>query len=74
MISKILNWLESKKNKQNINTSAIHAMTVSADFIGVNTQYGHFEIGDNIGISKEIQIDKYKIKIMGGIIVAIEEV
>lgn len=60
--------------KNEINASSVKAMTVNADFIAVNTNYGHYEIGNEIGITKTIQLDKYKIKIVGGIIVGIEEV
>lgn len=74
MVKKIFNLIKSKINKGEINASSIKSMTVSADFISVNTRFGHYEIGDNIGITKNIQIDKYKIKIVGGIIVDIEEV
>lgn len=60
--------------KNEVNASSVSAMTVNADFISVNTNYGHYEIGNEIGITKTIQLDKYKLKIVGGIIVGIEEV
>lgn len=60
--------------KNEINASSVKAMTVNADFISVNTELGHYEIGNEIGITKTIQLDKYKLKIVGGIIVGIEEV
>ena len=56
-----------------INGSSINGMTVGADIISVNNTGGHFEIGDEIGISKELELEKYKIKIVGGIIVGIKE-
>lgn len=61
-----------KKNNKKINTESLSAMTISADIISINTEYGHFEIGDNVGITKEIQLDKYILKIVGGIITNIE--
>jgi len=56
-----------------VNASSINGMTVGADIIGVNNKGGHFEIGDEIGISKEIELENYKIKIIGGIIVEVKE-
>lgn len=74
MFRKIFDLINPKANKGEINASSVKSMTVSADFIAVNTNYGHYEIGNEIGVTKTIQIDKYKIKIVGGIIVGIEEV
>ena len=59
--------------KNEVNASSVKAMTVSADFIAVNTNFGHYEIGNEIGITQTIKLDKYKLKIVGGIIVGIEE-
>lgn len=61
-----------RKNNKKINTESLSAMTISADIISVNTKYGHFEIGDETGVTKEIQLDKYVLKIVGGIITNIE--
>ena len=74
MFRKIFDLINPKANKGEINASSIKSMTVSADFISVNTNYGHYEIGNEIGITKIIQLDNYKIKIVGGIVVGIEEV
>lgn len=74
MFRKIFDLINPKSNKGEINASSVKSMTVSADFIAVNTNFGHYEIGNEIGVTKTIQLDKYKIKIVGGIIVGIEEV
>ena len=74
MFRKIFDLINPKANKGEINASSVKSMTVSADFIAVNTNFGHYEIGNEIGITKTIQLDKYKLKIVGGIIVGIEEV
>ena len=74
MFRKIFDLINPKANKGEINASSVKSMTVSADFIAVNTNFGHYEIGNEIGITKIIQLDKYKLKIVGGIIVGIEEV
>ena len=60
-----------KKGK--INTEEINAMTIGADIISVNNRFGHYEIGDQVGVTKELELEKYIIKIVGGIIVEVKE-
>ena len=67
----ILKNIDSKFKKEK---SKISAMTINADVVAVNTEYGHFEIADNVGITKQIQVDKYIITIMGGIITDVKEI
>lgn len=62
-----------KKDNKRINAESINSMTISADFIGINTEYGHFEIANKIGVTKELELEKYIIKIVGGIIVEVKE-
>ena len=60
-----------KKGK--INTEEINAMTIGADIISVNNRFGHYEIGNQVGVTKELELEKYIIKIVGGIIVEVKE-
>ena len=60
-----------KKGK--INAEDINAMTIGADIISVNNRFGHYEIGDQVGVTKELELEKYIIKIVGGIIVEVKE-
>lgn len=62
-----------KKDNKRINAESINSMTISADFIGINTEYGHFEIANQVGVTKELELEKYIIKIVGGIIVDVKE-
>lgn len=60
-------------NKKKINTEEINAMTIGADIISVNNRFGHYEIGEQVGVTKELELEKYIIKIVGGIIVDVKE-
>ena len=60
-------------NKKKINTEEINAMTIGADIISVNNKFGHYEIGEQVGVTKELELEKYIIKIVGGIIVDVKE-
>lgn len=62
-----------KKDNKKINAESINSMTISADFIGINTKYGHYEIANQVGVTKELELEKYIIKIVGGIIVDVKE-
>lgn len=64
---KIINFIKRLFNNNNntVSGSAIHAMTIDADIISVNTIYGHYEIGNNIGFTGEINGAKF----IGGICV-----
>lgn len=58
-----------KKNQ--INYDSINAMTVKADYIGINNEYGHYEIGNKIGKTAKIQLENYTLVFSGGILVDI---
>lgn len=57
-----------KKNIEDIN-----AMTIGADIISVNNEYGHYEIGGKIGQTVELELEKYNLIFVGGILVDVKE-
>ena len=59
-----------KKKKTN---SSIDAMTISADIIHVNNEYGHYEVGDNIGKTITLKLENYTLEYKGGILVGVKE-
>jgi len=75
MIQKIINFLKNKFSQSKsintgiINSSEINSMTISADIVSVNTDYGHFEIGGKTGFTGKIN----GVKFVGGICVGLEE-
>lgn len=54
-----------------VNASEIEAMTIGADIISVNNEGGHFEIGDNVGITAKVKIANMTLEFVGGILVKI---
>lgn len=63
-----------KKEKDNrINASSVKAISVSADYMAVNNEYGHFEIGDNVGKTYNVKVDNKILVFKGGILVDIVE-
>lgn len=60
-----------KRKKENIED--IKAMTISADIIAINNKYGHFEIDNKVGKTVELELEKYNLIFVGGILVDIKE-
>lgn len=59
-------------NAGKVNASEINSQTIAGDVISVNSEYGHFEIGDNIGKNLNLVIDNYVLIFKGGILVDIQ--
>lgn len=59
-----------KKKKTN---SSIDAMTISADIIHVNNEYGHYEVGNSIGKTITLKLENYTLEYKGGILVGVKE-
>ena len=55
------------------NIEQINAMAIGADIISINNSYGHYEINGKVGITKEIELEKYILVYMGGILVDVKE-
>jgi len=62
-----------KINVGELNSSSINSQTVSSDIIKINNEYGHYEIGNNIGKTEELLLEKYILVFKGGILVDIQE-
>ena len=69
-IKKILNNEEISADR--IIGKSINGMTISGDFISVNNKFGHYEIGEQIGKTITLNLEKYKLTFVGGILVEIE--
>lgn len=55
MIEKIINFLKGTKiSSGEINASSINSITVGADYISINNEFGHYEIGKYQGFTGEI--------------------
>lgn len=55
MIKKIINFLKGTKiSSREINASSINTMTIGADIISINNEFGHYEIGKYQGFTGEI--------------------
>jgi len=59
-----------KKKKTN---SSIDAMIISADIVHVNNEYGHYEVGNNIGKTITLKLGNYILDYKGGILVNVKE-
>lgn len=70
-IKEIINCKEINAGK--ITGSSINGMTVSGDFIAVNTDKGHYEIGNKIGRTTTITLDKHTLVFIGGILVEVRK-
>lgn len=64
--------LFKKKNK--IDKSSINAISISADIVSTNTEYGHFNCGDYIGKTYTLQLDNHILEFKGGILVDVKEI
>ena len=60
-------------NAGKVNASEINSQAISGDIIAINNEYGHFEIGEDIGRTYKLEIDKYILVFKGGILVDIQE-
>ena len=60
-------------NIKRINASTINSTTIGADYISINNDYGHFEIGDNVGKTYNVKVDNKILVFKGGILVDIVE-
>lgn len=49
------------------------SMVVSGDIIAVNTIYGHYEIGNKIGLTATIELENKILYFIGGILVEVKE-
>ena len=56
-----------------VNASSINGVTLNADIIAVNNELGHFEIAGKCGKTIEIDMDKYILIFIGGILTEIRE-
>jgi hypothetical protein len=70
---KLFRKKEEDLNVKRINASAINSMTIGADYISINNDYGHFEIGDNVGKTYNVKVDNKILVFKGGILVDIVE-
>lgn len=61
----------NKKNQ--ISASSVTAISISADVIGTNNEYGHFTIGNEIGKTCEVKIDNKILIYKGGLLIDIKE-
>lgn len=59
--------------KGKVNAEDIKAMTIGADIISVNNEYGHYEIGGKVGKTVELELEKYNLIFVGGILIDIKE-
>lgn len=59
--------------KGKVNAEDIKTMTISADIIAINNKYGHFEIDNKVGKTVEIELEKYTLIFIGGILVDVKE-
>lgn len=62
------------KKKNKINVDDIQAMSISADIISTNSEFGHYNVGDFVGKTFEVKADKYILKFIGGILVDVKEI
>ena len=60
-------------NSGKINASEINSISIGSDFIAVNNEKGHYEIGNKIGKSINIETDKNILVFVGGILVDVKE-
>lgn len=61
------------KRKNRINADDIQAMSVSADIISTNSEFGHYNVGEFTGKTFELKTDNYILKFIGGILVDVKE-
>lgn len=74
IIERIKNFLNGTNiSAGKISGSSIDGITVSGDILSVNTKYGHYEIGGKVGKTITIELDKYILTFIGGILIEVKE-